>query len=493
MKVLLVYPECPDTFWSFKHALKFVHKKAGSPPLGLLTVAAMLPPDWESRLVDLNVRGLRDEDLAWADIAFVSAMIIQRDAARTVIERCKQAGLKVVAGGPLFTAECDRFLEVDYFVLNEAEITLAPFLADLAAGRPQHVYATSEFPDIHQTPIPAWRLADLRHYDTVSIQFSRGCPFSCDFCNITALLGRQPRTKSAAQIVAELDSLYATGWRGNVFFVDDNFIGNKKILKTEVLPALIEWHRNRVGISSFSTEVSINLADDAELLRLMVAAGFTTVFVGIETPSEAGLSECSKSQNRNRDLVESVKRLQHAGLQVQGGFIVGFDSDTASIFQQQVDFIQISGIVTAMVGLLQAPYGTRLYERLKYEGRLTSEMTGDNADGSTNVVPVMGLDALRQGYRWLLEQIYSPPFYYERVRTFLREYRAPEVSMHLEREHIGVFFRSVYQLGIRGRERAHYWALLFWALFRRPELFPLAVTLAIYGFHFRQVTELHVR
>ena len=333
----------------------------------------------------------------------------------------------------------------------------------------------------------------MRHYDTVSIQFSRGCPFSCDFCNITALLGRQPRTKSAAQIVAELDSLYATGWRGNVFFVDDNFIGNKKILKTEVLPALIEWHRNRVGISSFSTEVSINLADDAELLRLMVEAGFTTVFVGIETPSEAGLSECSKSQNRNRDLVESVKRLQHAGLQVQGGFIVGFDSDTASIFQQQVDFIQMSGIVTAMVGLLQAPYGTRLYERLKHEGRLTSEMTGDNADGSTNVVPVMGLDALRQGYRWLLEQIYSPPFYYERVRTFLREYRAPEVSMHLEREHIAAFFRSVYQLGIRGRERAHYWALLCWALFRRPELFPLAVTLAIYGFHFRQVTELHVQ
>ena len=493
MKVLLVYPECPDTFWSFKHALKFVHKKAGSPPLGLLTVAAMLPPDWEPRLVDLNVQDLRDEDLAWADVAFVSAMIIQRDAARTAIERCKRAGLKVVAGGPLFTAECERFPEVDTFVLNEAEITLAPFLADLAAGRPQHIYATSEFPDIQQTPIPAWRLADLRHYDTVSIQFSRGCPFSCDFCNITALLGRQPRTKSAAQIVAELDSLYATGWRGNVFFVDDNFIGNKKILRTEVLPALIEWHRDRVGISSFSTEVSINLADDDELLRLMVEAGFTTVFVGIETPSEAGLSECSKFQNRNRDLVESVKRLQHAGLQVQGGFIVGFDSDTPSIFQQQVDFIQMSGIVTAMVGLLQAPYGTRLYERLQHEGRLTSEMTGDNADGSTNIVPAMGLDALHQGYRWLLGQIYSPPFYYERVRTFLREYRAPEVSMRLESEHIAAFFRSIYQLGIRGRERAHYWALLFWALFRRPELFPLAVTLAIYGFHFRQVTELHVQ
>ena len=354
MKVLLVYPEFPDTFWSFKHALKFIRKKAGAPPLGLLTVAAMLPADWEPRLVDLNARRLSDEDLAWADIAFVSAMIVQRDAARLAIERCKGAGLTVVAGGPLFVGEHEQFPAVDHFVLNEAEITLPPFLADLAAGHPQRVYATAEFPDIRQTPAPRWQLADLRHYDTVSIQFSRGCPFNCDFCNITALLGHKPRTKTAAQIIAELESLYAIGWRGNVFFVDDNFIGNKKILKTEVLPALIAWRQGKMGMP-FSTELSINLADDAELMRLLVEAGFTTVFVGIETPTDAGLSECGKSQNRNRDLVASVKRLQRAGLQVQGGFIVGFDSDSPAIFQQQVDFIQMSGIVTAMVGLLQAP------------------------------------------------------------------------------------------------------------------------------------------
>ncbi len=492
MKVLLVYPEFPDTFWSFKHALKFIRKKAGAPPLGLLTVAAMLPSDWEPRLVDLNVRGLSDEDLAWADIAFVSAMIVQRDAARVAIERCKQAGLTVVAGGPLFVGEHEQFPAVDHFVLNEAEITLPPFLADLAAGHPQRVYATAEFPDIRQTPVPRWQLADLRQYDTVSIQFSRGCPFNCDFCNITALLGHKPRTKTAAQIIAELESLYTTGWRGNVFFVDDNFIGNKKILKTEVLPALIAWRAGKVGLP-FSTELSINLADDAELMRLLVEAGFTTVFVGIETPNDAGLSECSKGQNRGRDLVESVKRLQRAGLQVQGGFIVGFDSDSASIFQQQVDFIQMSGIVTAMVGLLQAPHGTRLYERMRRAGRLTGQMTGDNVDGSTNIVPEMGIEPLRQGYRWLLGQIYSPKLYYARVRTFLREYRAPQVSLRLEREHVMAFFRSVYQLGIRGKERAHYWGLLFWALFRRPRLFPLAVTLAIYGFHCRLVTELHVQ
>jgi radical SAM superfamily enzyme YgiQ (UPF0313 family) len=492
LKVLLIYPEFPDTFWSFKHALKFIRKKATSPPLGLLTVAAMLPADWEPRLIDLNAQSLSDEDFAWADIAFVSAMIVQRDAAHLVIERCKRAGLKVVAGGPLFVGEHERFPAVDHFVLNEAELTLPLFLADLAAGHPQRVYATAEFPDIRQTPAPRWQLADLRLYDTVSIQFSRGCPFNCDFCNITVLLGHKPRTKTAEQIVAELESLYAIGWRGNVFFVDDNFIGNKKILKTEVLPALIAWRHDKVGMP-FSTELSINLADDAELMRLMVDAGFTTVFVGIETPNDAGLSECSKAQNRERDLVESVKRLQRAGLQVQGGFIVGFDSDSPTIFQQQVEFIQMSGIVTAMVGLLQAPYGTRLYERMQREGRLTSHMTGDNADGSTNIVPEMGLETLRQGYRWLMGQIYSPQLYYARVRTFLREYQPPKVSLHLDLQHILAFFRSVDELGIRGKERAHYWALLFWALFRRPRLFPLAVTLAIYGFHCRMVAELHVQ
>ena len=492
MKVLLVYPEFPDTFWSFKHALKFIRKKAGAPPLGLLTVAAMLPADWEPRLVDLNVQDLSDEDLAWADIAFVSAIAVQRDAAQAAIKRCKRAGLTVVAGGPLFVGEHEQFPDVDHFVLNEAEITLPPFLADLAAGHPQRIYATAEFPDIRQTPVPLWQLADLRQYDTVSIQFSRGCPFNCDFCNITALLGHKPRTKTADQIIAELGNLYAIGWRGNVFFVDDNFIGNKKILKTEVLPALIAWRQDKVGLP-FSTELSINLADDPELMHLLVEAGFTTVFVGIETPSDAGLSECSKIQNRGRDLVESVKRLQRAGLQVQGGFIVGFDSDSSSIFQQQVDFIQMSGIVTAMVGLLQAPYGTRLYERMQREGRLTSEMTGDNVDGSTNIIPKMGLEPLREGYRWLLGQIYSPQLYYARVRTFLREYRTPAVSLRLKSDYVMAFFRSAYQLGIRGTERAQYWALVFWALFRRPKLFPLAVTLAIYGYHCRLVTELHVQ
>ena len=491
MKILLVYPEFPDTFWSFKHALRFVRKKAGAPPLGLLTVAAMLPAEWEKRLVDLNATNLTPKDLAWADYVFISAMIVQRDAARALIARCKEAGVKVVAGGPLFTMEHEQFPEVDHFVLNEAELTLPPFLADLANGRAQHIYTTTEFPDIHLTPAPLWRLANLKHYDTVSIQFSRGCPFSCDFCNVTTLLGHRPRTKTAAQIIAELDSLYALGWRRNIFFVDDNFIGNKKQIKSEVLPALIEWRKGKIGMP-FSTEASINLADDPELLSLMTQAGFDTVFVGIETPNEDSLTECSKNQNTGRDLVESVKQLQRAGLQVQGGFIVGFDNDPPSIFQQQVDFIQKSGIVTAMVGILQAPPGTRLHARMQQEGRLVDQMSGDNVDGSTNIIPKMGMEPLREGYRKLLAQIYAPRLYYERVLTFLHEVRSPVVRIHLDPQYILALWRSIYQLGIRGVERAHYWRLFFWTLFRRPRLFPLAITLAIMGFHFRQVVELHV-
>jgi radical SAM superfamily enzyme YgiQ (UPF0313 family) len=491
LRILLVYPEFPDTFWSFKHALRFIRKKAVSPPLGLLTVAALLPFEWEKRLVDLNVSSLTQADLAWADYVFVSAMIVQRDSARALIARCKEAGVKVVAGGPLFTMEHERFPDVDHFVLNEAELTLPPFLADLTNGCAQPIYTTTEFPDIQQTPAPLWRLASLKHYDTVSIQFSRGCPFSCDFCNVTALLGHRPRTKTAAQIIAELDSLYALGWRKSIFFVDDNFIGNKKQIKSEVLPALIEWRKGKLGMP-FSTEASINLADDPELVKLMTQAGFDTVFVGIETPNEDSLTECSKTQNKGRDLVESVKRLQRAGLQVQGGFIVGFDNDTPSIFQQQIDFIQKSGIVTAMVGLLQAPLGTRLYERMQQEGRLVNQFSGDNVDGSTNIIPKMGLEPLREGYRKLLEQIYAPQSYYERVLTFLREYHPPAIRFHLDPQYILALGRSIYQLGIRGVERAHYWRLLFWTLFRRPRLFPLAITLAIMGFHFRQVIELHV-
>ncbi len=491
MKALLLYPKFPDTFWSFKHALKFIRRRAVLPPLGLLTVAAMLPRAWSKRLVDANVQELTAADLAWADCVLISAMVVQRDSARELIDRCKAAGLRVIAGGPLFTAEHEAFGQVDHFVLNEAELTLPQFLADLAAGRPARLYTSDEYPSLERTPVPAWGLLDMRRYASMAIQFSRGCPYNCEFCNVTTLFGHRPRIKSAPQIVAELDSMYASGWRGKVFFVDDNFIGNKRYLKDELLPALIDWQQaKRVP---FYTEVSVNLADDAELMQLMVKAGFDTVFVGIETPDEQSLAEANKKQNRGRDLVEVVKVIQRHGLQVQGGFIVGFDSDTPSIFQRQIDFIQRSGIVTAMVGLLQAPPGTPLYERLGREGRLLGRMSGDNVDGSTNIIPNMSLDALREGYSRIMRHIYAPGPYYQRVRTFLREYRTPEFTLPFTREHALAFVRSIVRLGIFGRERFHYWRLLGWTLCSRPRLFPLAVTLAIYGHHFRRVCELHIR
>ncbi|HEY9087038.1 MAG TPA: B12-binding domain-containing radical SAM protein [Anaerolineaceae bacterium] len=490
MNILLVYPEFPDTFWSFKHALSFIQKKASNPPLGLVTVAAMLPPQWNKRLVDLNITPLKPEDLQWADLVFLSAMAVQRQSAETIIARCNAAGKKVVAGGPLFTGQYEEFPTVDHFVLNEAELTLQPFLTDLERGCAQKVYATSDYPDLSQTPVPAWELVDMRHYDSMAIQYSRGCPFNCDFCNVTALLGHRPRTKSAEQIIAELDKIYSLGWRRNIFFVDDNFIGNKRQIKQEILPALIRWRQGKVGCL-FITEASINLADDEELMSMMTAAGFVSVFVGIETPDETSLTECHKTQNKGRDLVASVKRLQRNGLQVMGGFIVGFDSDSPSIFQRQVDFIQKSGIVTAMVGLLQAPHGTQLYERMEQQGRLIKSMTGDNTDGTTNIIPLMEPKVLFDGYKQLVGDLYSPRLFYERVRTFLSEYNPISATVHIEPQEIYAFFRSIYLLGIVSKERNQYWKLFFWSLFKQPKKFPLAITFSIYGYHFRKVSELN--
>ena len=491
MKVLLLYPEFPDTFWSFKHALKFIRKKASLPPLGLLTVAAMLPGPWEKRLVDLNVRKLAEKDLRWADLVFISSMLVQRESVKALIERCRSACKTIVAGGPLFTSEHEQFPGVDHFVLNEAELTLPDFLRDLERGCARPVYASTEFPDIRRTPTPLWELADLRRYASMSIQYSRGCPFDCEFCDVTAKLGHRPRTKTAAQIIAELNGLHRLGWSGRVFFVDDNLIGNKHTLKTELLPALIEWQRSRRGVPFF-TEASINLADDEELMHLMAEAGFDKVFIGIETPDESSLAECNKHQNQGRDLIADVKRIQRAGLQVQGGFIVGFDSDTPTIFRRQVEVIQKSGIVTAMVGLLQAPAGTRLYERLDRARRVIGRPTGDNVDGTTNIIPAMGLEALRDGYKRILEYIYAPKHYYARVRTLLRELKTPRIRGTLDWQRIKAFLRSSMWLGILGKERFQYWRLLGWTCFRRPELLPEAVTLTVFGHHFRKVCELYV-
>jgi radical SAM superfamily enzyme YgiQ (UPF0313 family) len=491
MKILLVYPRYPDTFWSFRHALKFLSKKATFPPLGLLTVAAMLPGEWEKKLVDMNISALSDEDIAWADYVFLSAMVVQGNSAREVITRCKALDTRVVAGGPLFTTGYKEFEGVDYFVLGEAEATLPRFLADLAGGCPQRVYSSGDRPDISRTPVPLWSLINMKQYSSMSLQYSRGCPFDCDFCDIIVLNGHRPRTKSGRQMVDELEALYRRGWRGSLFIVDDNFIGNKKKLKAETLPAIIEWSKHKKHPFTFFTEASINLADDEGLMDLMAEAGFNRVFIGIETPNEESLVECNKRQNSNRDLAAAVKKIQNHGFEVQGGFILGFDSDPTSIFKRQISFIQKTGIVTAMVGLLNAPNGTKLYQRLKKENRLLKDMSGDNTDFSINFVPRMEYETLVAGYKNVLDTIYSPRRYYERVVTFLKEYKPRKTAgiSQLRFTHISGLIKSFWFLGVTNKGRRYFWRLMISTLLKRPRHFPLSIGLSVSGFHFRKVAE----
>lgn len=496
MKIVLIYPKYPDTFWSFRHALKFISKKATDPPLGLLTIAAMLPEEWEKKLVDMNVMTLKDKDLKDADLVFISGMSIQKASAEEVIYKCKKLGIKVVAGGPLFTTQYNLFSNVDYFVLNEAEITLPLFLEDFRNGTPKHIYKSNEFADIERTPKPLWELIDKKKYVSMDIQFSRGCPFNCDFCDVTNLFGRKFRSKSKGQVISELENIYSTGWRGTVFFVDDNFIGNKKILKNEILPAIIEWMEVKRYPFTFNTQASIDLSDDDELMNLMIEAGFNSVFVGIETPNPDSLTECHKSQNKNRDLVACIKRIHKSGLQVTGGFIVGFDNDSPSIFDTLSDFIKESGIITAMVGLLNAPLGTRLYQRLVKDNRMIKEFSGDNTNYSMNFIPKMNFETLVNGYNKILSKIYSPKYYYERVKKYLKEYKPPQKfhfhfrAIPLHFGYAGALFKSIWYLGIKDNARVYYWKLFFFSLFRRPKLFVSAITYAIYGFHFRKVFKL---
>jgi radical SAM superfamily enzyme YgiQ (UPF0313 family) len=495
MKILLVNPDLPLTFWSFKKALQFISRKAVVPPLGLLTVAAILPSEWETKLVDMATTKLRDADIRWADYVFITAMHIQRKSADQVIERCRKIGTKVVAGGPLFTSLPEQYVHVDHLVLKEAELTLPLFVRDIQNGCPRKVYNTHEKADLQQTPIPLWNLIKLKEYAMMCIQYSRGCPFDCDFCDVTTLFGHKIRTKTTEQVLKELERLYEIGWRDEVFFVDDNFIGNKHLLKTKILPAIIEWMKIKQYPFSFNTQASINLSDDEELMKLMVQAGFDCVFVGIETPNEDSLSECNKVQNKGRDLVACIKKIQQSGMQVQAGFILGFDSDRQSVFDNLIQFIQKSGVVTAMVGLLNAPRGTKLYSRLMNENRLSPvESTGNNTDFSMNFVPKMGVEELLKGYKKVVSTIYSPGNYYERILTFLRNYKSGENNKSKYRYcHIKAFVKSIWHLGIIDKGRFSYWKLIFWSLIRKPQCLHLAVTLAICGFHFRSMFESYGR
>jgi radical SAM superfamily enzyme YgiQ (UPF0313 family) len=489
MNILLVYPQTPDTFWSFKHVMRFVSKRAAFPPLGLLTIAAMLPADWRLKLVDMNVERLRDEDVRQADYVMVSAMIVHKESVKEIVGRCRKLGKPVIAGGPLFTTGHEAFPEIPHFVLGEAEELLPQLVADLERGTVQARYETTERPAITQVPVPRWDLIDPRHYATMAVQFSRGCPFDCEFCDIIVMNGRVPRTKSPAQLIAELEQLRLRGWKDMVFVVDDNFIGKKRETRV-LLHEIIAWRERTGAAMGFFTEASANLADDDDMLRLMVQAGFKKVFVGIETPSVESLKECRKLQNSRRDLMATVQTLQRAGLEVMGGFIVGFDNDKHDIFKQQFEFIQKSGVVTAMVGLLNALPQTRLYQRLKKEGRLETDSTGNNTEAVLNFRPKLNREFLLNGYRDLMKKLYEPRNYYQRIRTFLQQHKPEGPRLRLSWSDTRACVKSFWLLGVWHRGRRAYWQFFLGTLLRRPAQLRQAMEMAIIGYHFRRVASL---
>jgi len=486
MKVLLVYPEFPDTFWSFKHALPFQGKHSAFPPLGLLTVSAMLPKHWEKRLVDLNVQRLRDSDLDWADVVFFSGMIVQAPSLKEQLVRAKQRGRRTVVGGPITSARDAAIYQADHIVEGEAEEMLEQLAADLERGEAKPHYAHPQLPDVTRVPLPDLHLAPLRSYSSMSLQFSRGCPFTCEFCDIIEIYGRRPRTKTPAQVCAELDQLYRLGWRGSVFMVDDNFIGNKKSVKA-LLPHLIQWMRDHKFPFSLYTEASLNLAEDEELLGMLREAHFTRVFLGIETPVAESLKETTKFQNLRKDLLESVKLIQAYGLEVMAGFIVGFDNDPPDVFDRQIAFIRDAAIPLSMVGLLNALPNTQLWRRLKAEGRLLKASLGNNTLADLNFIPRMDTQVLLDGYRRILQTIYSPREYFQRASAFLtqlgRGSRSPLVLSD-----VLALGRSLWRQGLLSNYRQEYWKYLALSVRRHRRHFSKAVTLAIMGHHFFALT-----
>ena len=487
MNALLIYPKFPDTYWSFKHALSFQGKRAAQPPLGLMTIASLLPANWPKRLIDTNVERLTDADLAWADVAMISGMHAQHEHLIAIVERCRAHGLRTVVGGPITSSMSAAVLNADHVVIGEAETLIAGLAHDLTVHRAQPVYQAAERPAMSSSPLPDLSLIKMNCYSTMTVQYSRGCPFNCEFCDIIEIYGRRPRTKAVAQVLAELDNLQQAGWRDAVFVVDDNFIGNKKRAK-ELLSAMAEWGQTHGYPFRFITEASLNLADDRELLQLFKDARFTSVFLGIETPDEQSLIANNKLQNTHRDLLESIERIQQYGIEVMGGFILGFDTDREDIFDRMVEFIQKSAIPLAMVGLLQAMPGTQLFRRLCSEGRILNAGGGNNTECDLNFIPRMDAARLIEGYRSVMKRIYSPAAYYERVRLLLSRCR-PANTSRVTYCNLRAVASSIVRQGLIGRGRLSYWKFMISTLTRHPRSFGVAMTLAVKGYHFQIMTE----
>jgi len=483
----------PDTFYAMKHMLRMSGKKAVYPPLGLMTVASLLPEDWSSKLVDLNVAPLKKKDLEWADFVFLSAMNVQENSVREIIELCKNSGVRIVAGGTLFTHEHERFPGIDVFVLNEAEITLPQFLEDLANDVIKPIYRSPEFAEITRSPVPSYDLVNIDDYLYSILQYSRGCPHKCDFCDVTTLYGRKPRIKKTSRIIEELNAIIDQGTVRLVLFADDNLIGNKRILKEELLPAIIAWRREKLPPFFFATQLTIDLADDDELISMMLDAGFRQIFIGVETPDEASLMGSGKKQNLRRDQLADIHKLHRSGFYVAGGFIVGFDTDTPSIFQRQAEFIQQSGIPLPIVNLLKAPPGTELYRRMEKEGRLKDLFAFSEAE--SNIRPVMHENLLQEGFEELMENIYHPRNSCQRLITFFSTYQYPrpfiKIPAKVTLRDLLLVGRVLILLGIKDPYRRYFWKLLFWLVAHNYKYLDMGLFYGIMMYQMHQ-TSLHL-
>ena len=495
---LFVYPEFPPSYWGYKYALDFAGKKSAMPPLGLLTVAGMFPKDYQLKVVDMNVNSLTDADLNWADVVLTSTMIVQKESLYQVVQRCNRAGVPIVAGGPHPTSYHDNIREeadgeVDHFLFGEVEEIFDDFLTDLKAGVAKDVYREKRKPDITITPLPRYDLINLHDYGSMALQFSRGCPFDCEFCDITKLFGRVPRTKSNEQMMAEFDLLHRLGWKGSLFVVDDNFIGNKRDAM-RLLPEVEAYQQERNYPFDLFTEASVNLVEIPDMLDAMSDAGFNMVFLGIESPNDDALLMTKKKQNTTKEedansyLLRAIRTIQGSGIEVTGGFIIGMDGDKE--FDSHIRFIQEAGVPMAMAGLLTALKETNLYHRLQREGRMLDESTGNNTDITLNFVPELPREHLIAEYRRVVSTLYDPTLknYFERCLTLLKNLKpVNHPGGKIGKMELMAVAKSIKRQ-LFSKQGPAYLQFLINVLKDHPSMFGKAVRLAIHGYHFEKMT-----
>jgi radical SAM superfamily enzyme YgiQ (UPF0313 family) len=494
VRALLVYPQFPKTFWSYEKILELVNRKVVLPPLGLVTVAAILPQTWEFKLVDRNIRAVTEEEWQWADIVIMSAMIVQKDDLLAQIQIAKQHNTLVAVGGPYPTSQPEMVETADFMILDEGEITLPMFVEAIERGDTSGVFraANGEKPDVTGTPVPRYDLLELDAYDMMSVQFSRGCPFQCEFCDIIVLYGRKPRTKEPAQILAELQCLYDLGWRRGVFMVDDNFIGNKRNVKL-LLHALKDWQTEHQYPFRFDTEASIDLAQDAELMDLMVECNFAAVFIGIETPDEASLALTKKFQNTRGSLSDSISAITKVGLRPMAGFIIGFDGEKTGAGNRIVQFVEQSGIPTTTFAMLQALPNTALWHRLEKEGRLSSQNANLNQTALMNFVPTRPLAEIANEYVEAFNEIYEPEKFLDRTYRCFRQMGAPRhmpPAQFPELIILRALFLVIWRQGIVRSTRWKFWHHLVGILVHNPKVFDHYLSVCAQNEHFMEYRDI---